>query len=82
MFSNTWTEHLQRIQTFFSRLAKAQLTINLAKCEFARATVRYLGRVVGQGTVRPVWEKIQAVARYPVPITKKELMCFLGLVGY
>lgn len=59
VFSDTWPQHLERIQTLFRRLAEAQLTVNLAKCEFARATVRYLGRVVGQGMVRPVAEKVQ-----------------------
>lgn len=32
--------------------------------------------------VRPVAEKVQAVACYPIPMTKKEQMHFLGLVGY
>lgn len=42
----------------------------------------YLGRVVRKGLVRPVEEKVQAVAGFPVPSTKKELMRFLGLAGY
>ena len=37
---------------------------------------------MGQGKVRPVAEKIRAVQFYPLPTTKKELMRFLGLVGY
>lgn len=53
-----------------------------SQSEFAKATGTYLGRVVGQGTVRPVEEKVKAVACFPVPTTKKELMRFLGLVGY
>ena len=80
VYSDTWEEHLGRIRELFSRLAEARLTVNLAKCEFARATVTYLGRVVGQGQVRPVDAKVQAVEQYPVPTTKKELI--LGLVGY
>lgn len=55
--------------------------INLAKCEFAKAIVTYLGKVVGQGQVRPVQAKIMAVQQFPPPTTKKELMCFLGMVG-
>lgn len=82
VFSDTWSQHLECIRALFSHLAEAQLTVNFAKCVFARATVMYLGRMVGQGTVRPVKEKGQAVACYPVPATKKELMLFLGLVGY
>lgn len=63
-------------------LAEANLTINLAKCQFAKATVIYLGRVVGQGTVRPVRAKVEAIDQFPQPSTKKELMRFLGMVGY
>lgn len=37
---------------------------------------------MGQGQVRPVQAKVEAIVGYPVPTTKKELMRFLGLVGY
>lgn len=82
VFSDTWTAHIQCIQALFDRLSLAGLTVNLAKCEFARATVTYLGHIVGQGQVRPVDIKVQAILYYPPPTTKKELMRFLGLVGY
>lgn len=82
VYSDTWEEHVQRIGALFKRLVWANLTVNLAKCEFARATVTYLGKVVGQGRVRPVEAKVLAVHKFPPPTTKKELMRFLGLVGY
>ena len=82
VFSDSWDTHVQRIRALFGRLAEARLTVNLAKCEFARATVAYLGRVVGQGQVRPVDAKVKAVVQFPTPTTKKELMRFLGMVGY
>ena len=80
--SDTWENHLQRIRALFDRLTWARLTINLAKCEFAKATVMYLGKVVGQGQVRPVRAKVLAVDQFPVPTTKKELSRFLGMLGY
>lgn len=55
---------------------------DLAKCEFAKATVTYLGIVVGQGQVCPVRAKVLAVDQFPFPNTKKELSRFLGMVGY
>lgn len=58
------------------------MTINLAKCEFAQARVVYLGKVVGQGEVCPVRAKVTAIDRFPSPVTKKELMRFLGMIGY
>lgn len=82
VYSDSWEEHVRRVQALFDRLWWAGLTINLAKCEFAKATVTYLGKVVGQGFVCPVEAKIQAVKQFPQPTTKKELMRFLGMAGY
>ncbi len=70
------------MRALFERLVWARLTVNLAKCEFAKATVTYLGKVVGQGFVCPVEAKVQAVKHFPQPSTKKELMRFLGMAGY
>lgn len=44
--------------------------------------MRYLGKEVGQGTMRPLQEKVSAVERFPFSLTKKELIHFLGLIGY
>ncbi len=66
----------------FDRLNKASLTLNLAKCEFAKATVTYLGKCVGQGQVKPVEAKIAAIVEFPMPTNKRELRRFLGMSGY
>lgn len=47
-YSDNWTVHLARIRSLFEWFAAANLTVNLAKCEFAQATVVYLGKVVGR----------------------------------
>ena len=51
-------------------LAQAHLTVNLAKCEFARATVTYLGKVVGKGQVHPIRAKTTAIDQDPPPTSK------------
>lgn len=43
VFSQTWEEHIVH-RALFDRLVKANLTVNLLKCEFAKATVIYLGK--------------------------------------
>ncbi|KAI3352501.1 hypothetical protein L3Q82_005453 [Scortum barcoo] len=47
-----------------------------------QTTVTYLGKVVGQGEVHSVLAKVEAIQGFPVPNTKKELMRFLGMIGY
>ena len=63
-------------------MREAKLTINLIKSEFGKATVKCLGHIVGQGQVRPLDAKIQAIVKYPIPTSWKELARFLGMAGY
>ena len=67
---------------FFDRLSDAQLTINLNKTEFCKAHVQYLGHIVGQNQVKPIDVKVKAISDFPVPSCRKQLMRFLGMVGY
>ncbi len=82
MYSSEWSEHISLLHTVFEGLAKATLTLNLAKCKFARATVSYFSKEVGHGQVRPVAAKVSAIAEFPVPNTRRELHLFLGMAGY
>ena len=42
----------------------------------------YLGHVVGQGRVKPVEAKVEAISMFPQPASKKHVMDFLGMAGY
>lgn len=81
-YSKTWHEHVKTLHVVFKRLQEASLTLNLAKCDFGKATVTYLGKEVGQGQVRALSAKIQAILDYPVPQTRRQLRRFLGMAGY
>lgn len=39
VYSVDWDSHLKFLYLVFSHLAEANLTVTLAKCEFAQATV-------------------------------------------
>lgn len=82
LYTDTWADHMSLLRTVFQRLAEASLTLNLAKCEFGKATVTYLGKQVGFGQVRPVEAKVAAILDYPSPATRRELRRFLGMTGY
>jgi hypothetical protein len=58
------------------------LTVNLVKSDFCKATVTFLGHVVGQGQVKPVDAKVVAITKFPKPETKRQLMRFLGMAGF
>ena len=82
IFSDTWEEHVNRIEALFKRLKDAGLVVNLSKSEFAKSEVLYLGYKVGQGKVAPKESNVEALLRFPVPLSKKNIRQFLGLAGY
>ena len=82
LYNDEWNHHLGTIKAFFDKLSESKLTINLAKNEFCHATLTFLGYIVGQGQVKPIEAKVEAISDFPVPTCKRQLMRFLGMAGY
>lgn len=82
IFSTSLQEHLERLRAVFDRLRKANFKIQLDKSEFLRKEVSYLGHVITPNGVKPNADKIDAIKKFPIPKTQKEIKSFLGLVGY
>ncbi|PIK42952.1 hypothetical protein BSL78_20195 [Apostichopus japonicus] len=82
LYSDSWQSHIEQTKDFFERLKSANLTINLNKSDLGKASVTYLGHVVGGGKVLPKTAKVEAIYKFPVPSNKKELMRFLGMTGF
>ena len=58
------------------------MTINLQKSEFCHANLTFQGHIVGQGQVKPVEAKVEAISDLPVPTGKRHPMRVLGMAGY
>eukprot|EP00061_Rhincodon_typus_P009230 g32560.t1 len=72
IFSHSWKDHMMHLAELFERLWKEKLAINLAKTEFAKAEVMFLGHNTGHGkmTLRNV--KLRAIEEFLRPSSKKE----------
>lgn len=64
------------------RIERANLTLRAEKCNIGAARCIFLGHEVGQGPVAPVQAKIEAVERFNLSLTKKDIRSFLELTGY
>ncbi|CAM4571699.1 unnamed protein product [Lepidochelys kempii] len=82
IFSDSWAEHLEHLQKVFERIREAGLTVKAKKCQIGLNRVTYLGHQVGQGTINPLQAKVDAIQKWPVPKSKKQVQSFLGLAGY
>ena len=82
VFSKTYEEHLERLESVFSRLEDAGLKLKPSKCLLFQRSIKYLGHIVSSEGIATDPDKIAAVQQWPVPKSVKELQSFLGFVGY
>ncbi len=80
--STNHKQHLMDLQAVFSRLHQHGLVLNKAKCEFAKATVDFLGHKLTSDGVAPLQSNVRALMDFPQPSTVKELQGLLGLVNF
>jgi hypothetical protein len=79
VFSKTWDEHMEHLHDILTRLRRANLTAKLSKCQFAKRSLKVLGHLIEDGVLKPDPDKINAIADYPVPKTKRQVRAFLGM---
>ena len=69
------SQHLLHLREVFSRLSKANLTLQGKKCQIAMSQVPYLGHVFSE-------QKLSAVEEWPTPQNAADVRKFLGLTSY
>jgi len=60
-------QHTDHVRRFLQIMRGAGITLNLAKCEFGKAEVKIVGRLVH----RPDPQRLQGLAKMEPPRTKK-----------
>ena len=82
IYSKTFEDHLEHIETVFSRLRDAGLKLKMSKCDFLKREVNYLGHVVSASGVKPGPEKVSAIKRLAAPTDVKGIRSFIGMCSY
>lgn len=82
VFSQTFQEHLERLETILKRLKNTGLKVKVEKCHLLQSEVKFLGHRVSAEGIGTDPEKISAVKTWPTPSTVKELRSFLGFCSY
>ena len=82
ILSKTKEEHLHHLEDIFELLPKAGLKLKLQKCSFFKKHIQYLGHLISDEGIQPLPEKLESIAKMPVPQNAKQVKQFLGLVGY
>ena len=64
IYSDTFEEHIERLEKVFERLPSCNLNLSPKKCVFLRKRVRYVGHIVSEDGVETDPEKIDKIAHW------------------
>jgi hypothetical protein len=70
------------LRAIFQSLGEAKLVAKPNKCFAGYGELEFLGHIAGSGNIKPVQDKVSAIRQFPVPVTKKQIRSFLGLIGF
>ncbi|POW01083.1 hypothetical protein PSHT_12690 [Puccinia striiformis] len=82
VFSDSWEEHLVRLETILKKITKMNMKISLSKCQFGFSELKALGHIVNGLSLGIDKHRVAAVLLKPIPQNVKELQMFLGFAGY
>lgn len=82
IFSETFEDHLIHIERVLNAIIKEGFRLKLKKCIFASKSVKYLGHIIENNTVRPIKDNLISIQNFPTPKTKKNVRQFLGKFNF
>lgn len=75
-------EHRNHLRLIFERLTINNLAINVAKCEFGKTELKFLGHLITPDGITPLPEKVRVIVNLPQPTIAKELKRFLAMINF
>lgn len=80
--SSSSEEHRDHLRQLFKRLEEYNLAINVAKCEFGKSELTFIGHSVSPDGISPLPDRVEAVRNFQRPTTVKELKSFLAVINF
>ena len=82
IFSRTYEEHLERLESVFQKLKEAGLKVSPKKCQLFQQKIKYLGHIVSEEGIASDPSKVEAIQNWPIPTSVEQVRKYLGFVGY
>lgn len=82
IFSDSYEEHLHRLDLIMTRLSQCGLKLNPEKCFLLQRKVKFLGHVISEKGIETDPDKVEVIKNYPRPQNSDELRSFLAFCSY
>ena len=80
--TETVEDHMVRLREVFECLREAGFKMRVAKCDFMKSEIKYLGRVVSAEGVKPDPKAVVKLRDWEIPRNKTEMQSLLGFANY
>jgi cleavage and polyadenylation specificity factor subunit 1 len=80
--SRTHEEHVQDLRHVLEQFQQHGLVLNMEKCEVGVAELDYLGHRISASGIRPIANRVEALAKYPQLVTVCQLQTYLGMINF
>eukprot|EP00731_Ephydatia_muelleri_P008358 Em0004g696a len=82
VIGSTFSEHLKHLAAVLTHLRQSGLKLNPTKCKLCQQQVTFLGHIVSTQGISKDPEKVEVIAKWPTPQSKRDVQQFLGLANY
>lgn len=82
IFSKTFAEHMNHLTQLLEAIKTEGFRLKFTKCTFASNSVKYLGHIIQNNSVKPVKDNLISIKNFPVPKTQKNVRQFLGKINF
>ena len=82
IFSKSFEEHCQHIETVLKAIGSAKITLSPSKCHFGYQSIMLLGQKVSRLGLSTHKEKVDAILQLDNPKNIHDLQVFLGMMVY
>lgn len=82
IFSKSFKEHINHLKQLLEAILTEGFRLKFTKCTFASDSVKYLGHIIQNNSIKPLKDNLASIKNFPVPKTQKNVRQFLGKINF
>jgi len=82
IFSKNFYDHISHLTQLLKAIQTEGFRLKFTKCTFATDSVKYLGHIIQNNSIRPVKDNLVSINNFPVPKTQKNIRQLLGKINF
>lgn len=82
IFSKSFEEHINHLKQLLEAIQTEGFRLKFTKCTFASDSIKYLGHIIQNNSIKPVKDNLISIRNFPVPKNQKNVRQFLGKVNF